>query len=67
MPHTTAAIDVTMTVKELVDRDPRAREVFGRFGMDTCCGATVPIADAAARHGIALEALVAALAGALAA
>ncbi|MDE3054836.1 MAG: DUF542 domain-containing protein [Gemmatimonadota bacterium] len=67
MPQTTHAVDVTMTVKELVDREPRARDVFAQFGMDTCCGATVPIAEAAARHGIELGALVAALAGALAA
>ncbi len=67
MPSTTPAVDVTMTVKDLVDREPRVRDVFARFGMDTCCGATVPIAEAAVRHGIALDALVAALAAALAA
>jgi iron-sulfur cluster repair protein YtfE (RIC family) len=67
MTHATPAVDVTMTVKELVDREPRVRDGFARFGMDTCCGATVPIADAAARHGIELDALVAALAGTLAA
>ncbi len=67
MPQTTPAVNVMTTVKDLVDRDPRVRDVFARFGMDTCCGATVPIAEAALRHGIELEALVAALAGAMAA
>ena len=67
MSQTIPAVDVTMTVKDLVARDPRVRDVFARFGMDTCCGATVPIAEAALRHGVELEALVAALADALAA
>ena len=67
MPQTNPAVDLTMTVKELVEREPRARDVFARFGMDTCCGATVPIGEAAVRHGVELDALVAALAGAMAA
>jgi iron-sulfur cluster repair protein YtfE (RIC family) len=57
----TATVDTTLTIRQFVARHPRAREVFQRAGMDTCCGGRVSIAGAAERHGVALESLVSAL------
>ncbi len=54
-------LDPTMTVKELMARDPRTIAVFQRLGMDTCCGGALAIRDAAHRDGMNLEALLAEL------
>ena len=64
MPNDTAhdiAIDPTITVRETMTRLPRTKDVFSRFGVDTCCGSGVPIVDAAHRDGADLEGLLAAL------
>ncbi len=58
---TDAAFDPTLTVNEMMAREPRTIAVFNQFGMDTCCGSGVPIADAARRDGVALDVLLAAL------
>jgi hypothetical protein len=54
-------IDPTVTVRETIARHPETKEVFARFGLDTCCGSGVPIIDAAHRDGADLDALLAAL------
>ncbi len=54
-------IDPTVTVRETMARHPETKEVFSRFGVDTCCGSGVPISDAAHRDGADAEALLAAL------
>ena len=68
MPNDTAhhiahhiAIDPTLTVRETMTRLPQTKDVFSRFGVDTCCGSGVPILDAAHRDGADLEGLLAAL------
>ena len=54
-------IDSTVTVRETIARYPETKSVFTRFGLDTCCGSGVPIADAAQRDGADLDALLEAL------
>ena len=54
-------IDPAVTVRETMARLPQTRDVFSRFGLDTCCGSGVPILDAAHRDGADLEELLAAL------
>ena len=54
-------IDPSVTVRETIARHPETKDVFARFGLDTCCGAGVPIIDAAHRDGADLDALLQAL------
>jgi regulator of cell morphogenesis and NO signaling len=60
MQHQTA-IDAAWTVNEVIARHPETAGVFNKFGLDTCCGGGMPIADAAHRDGADLNALLAAL------
>lgn len=59
--QSTTRIDNESTVNEIVAQYPMSIEVFNRFGIDSCCGGGVPIADAARRDGADVDALVAAL------
>ena len=54
-------IDANITVDQMVARHPETVRVFNRFGLDTCCGGGVPIADATRRDGANLEELMQAL------
>jgi iron-sulfur cluster repair protein YtfE (RIC family) len=54
-------IDPAVTVRETMARLPQTKDVFSRFGVDTCCGSGIPILDAAYRDGADLEGLLAAL------
>ena len=54
-------IDSSVTVRETIARYPETKSVFTRFGLDTCCGSGVPVADAAQRDGADLAALLEAL------
>lgn len=54
-------IDPAVTVRETMARLPETKDVFSRFGVDTCCGSGIPIVDAAHRDGAELDALLAAL------
>ena len=58
---TTTRIDESSTVNELAARCPDTIAVFNRFGIDSCCGGGVPIADAARRDGADIDALLGAL------
>ena len=59
-PATTATGRAAQTVGEL-SRDPRALEVFQRLGINHCCGAHLPLSEAAAATGVPLEVLLQAL------
>lgn len=54
-------IDPTVTVREMMALHPQTRDVFSRFGVDTCCGSGIPIRDAAHRDSAELDRLLAAL------
>jgi iron-sulfur cluster repair protein YtfE (RIC family) len=58
---TEKVIDVSVTVRETMARHPETKDVFARFGVDTCCGSNVPIIDAAHRDGADLDELLRAL------
>jgi regulator of cell morphogenesis and NO signaling len=57
----TVLLPLQMTVNEAVRRYPRTVAVFHRHGIDACCGGALPIAEAAARHGIDVAQLLAQL------
>ena len=52
---------MTMTVNETVRRYPATIAVFNRYGIDTCCGGAMAIAEAAAQESIDADALRSAL------
>jgi iron-sulfur cluster repair protein YtfE (RIC family) len=57
----TQLIDSQTTVNEIVRIAPLALPVLRRFGIDACCGGALPLEEAARRHGVALEEVIAAL------
>jgi regulator of cell morphogenesis and NO signaling len=57
----TTPIDNESTVNEIVAQYPASIEVFNRFGIDSCCGGRVRVADAARRDGADADAMLAAL------
>lgn len=54
-------LDPSLTINEIVARNPETIAVFNRFGMDTCCGGGVSVVDAARRDGLDLDQILAAL------
>lgn len=40
-----------MTVREILERWPRAAEALARHGLDLCCGGVHPLRMAAQAHG----------------
>ena len=54
-------VDPSLSIGELVRRYPAALGVFNARGLDTCCGGGLPVAVAAARNGLDLAELLAAL------
>jgi len=54
-------IDSKLTINTVVQRYPAALGVFNVRGLDTCCGGGLPVAEAARRHGLDLQELLAAL------
>jgi regulator of cell morphogenesis and NO signaling len=57
------AFDLTAekTVNEIVAARPETLPVFKRFGIDTCCGGGLALAEVARRHRIEFMVLLAAL------
>jgi iron-sulfur cluster repair protein YtfE (RIC family) len=41
-----------MTIRDLVDIEPRAMEILAPFGIDLCCGGAHPVGEALDLHGI---------------
>jgi len=54
-------LDPSRTINEIVAGHPETIAVFNRFGMDTCCGGSVAVNDAARRDGLDLDQVLAAL------
>ncbi len=50
-----------LTVGELVVEDPSRARVFEHFGIDYCCGGKIPLAEACAKRGSDLDAVLKAL------
>lgn len=61
MQNTTTQIDKGSTVNEIVAQYPDSITVFNQFGIDSCCGGAVPLAEAALRDGADVDELLAAL------
>jgi regulator of cell morphogenesis and NO signaling len=61
MQNTTTQVGESSTVNEIVAQYPDTISVFNQFGIDSCCGGGVPLADAAHRDGADVGALLAAL------
>ena len=43
---------LSMTLNEVIREDPEAVRVFGRLGMDACCGGSLTLEEACRRHGL---------------
>ncbi|TAK20252.1 MAG: hypothetical protein EPO26_19370 [Chloroflexota bacterium] len=54
-------IEPATTLNELVVADQRFLPVFTRLGLDSCCGGSVTLREAAQHHGLDLDALLAEL------
>jgi iron-sulfur cluster repair protein YtfE (RIC family) len=57
----TTILDTRLTVNELLRRHPSVLPVLNAFGVDSCCGGSESLAEAAQASRIPIEALVAAL------
>jgi uncharacterized protein (DUF2249 family) len=55
------SIEVSHTVHQIVSRYPQMRDTFMHYGIDLCCGSDLPLTQAAAAAGVALEDLLTAL------
>lgn len=53
----TAVLDPNWTVNDVVQRYPSTLRVFNSLGIDSCCGGALPLAKAAEKHRVALDAL----------
>jgi regulator of cell morphogenesis and NO signaling len=58
---TSPSFPSALTVNDLLRETPAAAAVLNRFGIDTCCGGSLSLADAAASVGLPLPQLLAAL------
>jgi regulator of cell morphogenesis and NO signaling len=58
---TDTATLATTTVHDLLRRHPATMAIFSRFGVDTCCGGGLPLAEAARHAGVSPDELLAAL------
>ena len=55
-------IDPAWTVNDLLRMIPESAATLNRMGIDTCCGGSLPVAEAAAGAGTTVEAIMADLA-----
>lgn len=62
-----SGLDCSHRVNDIVARHPTTRDVFHRFGLDTCCGGSLSVADAARAHGVDADTLCSELTAAIAA
>ncbi|MCC6703963.1 MAG: DUF542 domain-containing protein [Thermomicrobiales bacterium] len=46
---------LAMTIRDIIDREPRALEVLAPYGFDLCCGGGHPLGEALALHNVAHE------------
>ncbi len=43
---------MSLSVNDVIQRYPAVVAVFSRYGIDSCCGGALPVAEAASRHKI---------------
>lgn len=58
MSDTTIPIDPTRSVDDTIREHPETVAVFGRHGIDSCCGGDLPVTEAARRHAVDLDELL---------
>ncbi len=58
--HSTSGL-ATMTVRELIEIEPRALEILAPYGIDLCCGGAHPLGEALDLHGVDREDVLARL------
>lgn len=58
MASTIAAIAPEMTLNEITLAQPRAVEVFAKYGLDACCGGAKPLALVCEKHALDLAHLL---------
>lgn len=56
--HAPFVLESSITLNELVTRQPQTHAVLSGHGMDTCCGGAKTLAEAATAHGISLDELL---------
>ena len=56
-----AEITADMTVNEIITQHPETVAVFGKHGIDSCCGGALTLAEVARKHRIDFIALLAEL------
>ena len=54
-------ITAEMTINEIITQHPETVAVFSRHGIDSCCGAALPLAEVARKHRLDFIALLAEL------
>ncbi len=54
-------LDPGTTINAVIEAWPETVAVFQRLGLDACCGGSLPIREAAERHGLDVDAVVEAL------
>lgn len=57
----TTPVTATATLNDIVARYPQTLPVLQRFGLDTCCGGSLPLQTAVEHHGLDLDQVLAAL------
>jgi iron-sulfur cluster repair protein YtfE (RIC family) len=50
-----AQLSGDLTLNEITSAVPSALEVFGRYGLDSCCGGAKTLALVCEKHGLDLE------------
>ncbi len=58
---TTGSTNAALTVNDMLSRRPETAAVLHRLGLDTCCGGSLSLAEAARSVGMPLPQLLAAL------
>ena len=58
---TSPSFPTALTVNDVLRETPAAAAGLNRFGIDTCCGGSLSLAEAAASVGLPLAELLAAL------
>lgn len=56
--ESTPTITGDLSLNEIAQRQPRAVEVFDRYGLDACCGGAKTLSLVCERHNLSLDDLL---------